>query len=70
MPKLEYFLICESTSTDQVTNRVSLFNVLENLQVLRAGAARQQQPSVAPFFEAVSCWNREPGDEERDFQAT
>lgn len=69
MPKLEYFLICESTSTDRETNRVSLFNVLEDLPVLRAGAAGQQQPPVSPFFEAVSCWNREPGDEEGDFQA-
>ncbi len=30
MPKLEYFLICESVSVDQDTNRLSLFNVLED----------------------------------------
>ena len=39
MPRLEYFIVCESISTDQETNRVSLFNVLEDLQVL--GEARE-----------------------------
>lgn len=68
MPKLEYFLICESMCTDQETNRVSLFNVLEDLQVWPPGTAPQQQPLV-PHFVAVSCWNREPGDEDKDFQA-
>jgi hypothetical protein len=34
MAKLEYFLICESMSTDRETNRVSLFNVLEDLQLI------------------------------------
>lgn len=68
MPKLEYFLICESMSTDQETNRVSLFNVLEDLQVLPPGTTPQPQLLV-PHFVAVSCWNREPGDEDKDFQA-
>ncbi len=66
MPKLEYFLVCESVSTDQETNRVSLFNVLEDIHILPAG-----QPGVIlAQLVAVSCWNREPGDEEKDFQAT
>jgi hypothetical protein len=68
MPKLEYFLICESMSTDQETNRVSLFHVLEDLQVLPPGTTPQQQ-LVVPQFVAVSCWNREPGDEDKEFQA-
>ncbi len=69
MPKLEYFLICESMSTDQETNRVSLFNVLEDLTVLGSEDAAQQQSYVTSSLMAVSCWNREPGDEDRDFQA-
>lgn len=68
MPRLEYFLVCESMSTDQETNRVSLFNVLEDLQVLPPETPPQQQLLV-PHFVAVSCWNREPGDEDKDFQA-
>jgi hypothetical protein len=68
MPKLEYFLVCESMCTDQETNRVSLFNVLEDLQVLPPNTVPRQQ-LVVPYFAAVSCWNREPGDEDIDFQA-
>ena len=68
MPTLEYFLICESISTDQETNRVSLFNVLEDLQVLASESPPQPQLPVSQFV-AVSCWNREVGDEGQDFQA-
>lgn len=69
MPKLEYFLICESISTDQETGRVSLFNVLEDLQVAPLETPMQPHLPVVMFV-AVSCWNREPGDEDRDFQVT
>ena len=68
MPTLEYFLVCESMSTDQETNRVSLFNVLEDLQVLPPETAPQKQ-LIVPHFAAISCWNREHGDEDKDFQA-
>jgi hypothetical protein len=65
MPSLEYFLVCESVSTDQETNRVSLFHILEDFQLASPGS-----PGVVlAQFAAVSCWNREEGDEERDFQA-
>jgi len=33
MPQLEYFLVAESTSVDQHTNRVSIFNVAETANV-------------------------------------
>ena len=69
MPTLEYFLICESMSTDQETNRVSLFNVLEDLQVRMADTSHKQQVPVAQLV-AVACFNRELGDEDQDFQAT
>ncbi len=64
MPNLEYFLVCESISTDQETNRVSLFNVLEDLQVLAQGHAGILLSQLI----AVSCWNHEPDDEGKDFQ--
>lgn len=68
MPKLEYFLICESISTDRETNRVSLFNVLEDLRVASPEAPPEIQIPIVQFV-AVSCWNREPGDENQDYQA-
>lgn len=68
MPKLEYFLVCESISTDRETNRVSLFNVLEDLQVGSPGTAAGPQILVSQFI-AISCWNQETGDEAVDLQA-
>ncbi len=68
MPKLEYFLVCESMSTDSETNRVSLFNVLEDLQVASPESTSVSHIPVAQFV-AVSCWNQERGDEVEDFQA-
>lgn len=50
MPRLEYFLVANSTSIDQITNRVSIFNVLEDLT-----------PGKLPFaveFVAISSWHR------------
>ena len=70
MPNLEYFLICESLSTDRETNRVSLFNVLEELQVLGKEETSAQPVPFPRQLVAVSCWNREPGDENQDYQAT
>ena len=64
IPKLEYFVVCESISIDRETNRVSLFNIVEDIQPM--GPATPG-PIVAQFV-AVSCWIRQPGDEGRDFQ--
>lgn len=60
MPELEYFLVAESVSTDKETNRISVFNVLE--EIPRAG--------VLPQCVATSCWRIEPEDEGKDFQVT
>jgi hypothetical protein len=73
MPSLEYFLICESISTDQETNRISLFNVIEDLQVAPPETAPPEtaaQQFAISHFVAVCCWNREPEDEDKEFQAT
>src|ERR1019366_5438378 len=62
MPHLEYFIVAESLAIDAQTNRVSIFNVLEDVQT--------------PFFPvniqnvtAIAVWNADPGDEHQDFQA-
>lgn len=65
MPMLEYFLICESISVDHETNRISLFNVIDELHV----AAANNAAPVATQLVAVSSWNRVEGDEERELQA-
>ena len=61
MPKLEYFIVTESVSVDQFTNKISLFEVLETIHVPKFPAAFNR------MF-VVSAWNAEPGDESRDFQ--
>lgn len=65
MPRLEYFLVCESASVDRDTNRLSLFNIIEEIQPIRQG-----EIDGHPILQlvAVSCWIKEQGDEDRDFQ--
>src|SRR5689334_5142896 len=62
MPRLEYFLAAESISIDQATNRVSLFNVIDEL-----GAPGF--PIWVPTIYTVACLERAPGDEQVHFQA-
>ena len=61
MPKLEYFLVSESVSVDQLTNRTSLFNILEEVRA-------NKFPAVIPQVVVTSAWNREIGDEDIDYQ--
>ena len=63
MAKLEYFIVCESTSVDAASNRISLFHVLEDI-------FPDQYPYLLPRIEAVSLWNLDPEDANTDFQAT
>lgn len=67
MPKLEYFLVCESCSIDQATNRISLFNIIEEIQ-----SGPSPSPDAVPIAQmvAVSCWNRVDDDAGRDLQLT
>lgn len=68
MPQLEYFIVAESCSVDQETNRLSLFNVIEEL---RPGANVKVSENgdqggwvlLVPELIAVSGWNPSPGDE-------
>jgi hypothetical protein len=61
MPELEYFLVAESISVDQETNRVSIFNVLEELQA-------DSVPFVYPSLIAISSWNLAEDELGGDFQ--
>ena len=61
MPKLEYFIVSESISVDQQTNRASLFNILEEVR-------KNKFPSVIPQAIVTSAWNYESGDEDIDYQ--
>lgn len=62
MPQLEYFLVAESYAIDQFTNRISIFNVVEEV--------RGPQFPYRLNFAAISAWNAQEGDEGQDFQAT
>ncbi|HWE36574.1 MAG TPA: hypothetical protein VG406_08410 [Isosphaeraceae bacterium] len=61
MATLEYFIVCESTSVDAATGRISLFHVIEDL-------FPDHFPYVLPRVEAVSLWNLEAEDDGKDFQ--
>lgn len=63
MAHMEFFIVSEEISVDQQTNRLSLFNVLEQI-------AGPNFPLVLFSAAAVSLWVAEPGDDERDFQCT
>lgn len=69
MPKLEYFLLCESVSVDQDTNRISLFNVLEDFQIASPDTNGKTPLCFLGQFVAVALFNREPDDGEKDFEA-
>lgn len=60
MPKLEYFLVAESISTDKDRNLVSVFHVLEDIAC--------PIPCAIPQMVAISSWILQPEDENRDFQ--
>ena len=60
MPKLEYFLVSESRSVDQQTNNVSVFSILEELS--------GPLPMTIFRLVALSSWNIEPDERDRDYQ--
>jgi len=62
MPKLDYFLVADSVSTDRERNTVSLFHILEEWPA--------RLPLVIPQLVAVSSWTIPPEDMGRDFQVT
>jgi hypothetical protein len=64
MPRLEYFLVSESTSVDSDQNMVSIFNILD------AVSFPKSRPMVIPQLVAHSSWIFDPEDVGKDFQVT
>ncbi len=64
MPKLEYFLVAESVSIDRDQNRVSVFNILEEVSIPKSG------PKIVPYLVALSSWIIAPEDQGEDFQVS
>jgi hypothetical protein len=62
VPSIEYYLIAESISVDQTTNRLSVFNVLEDIYA-------QEVPMQLPRLVAISAWHVSQEEIGRDFQA-
>lgn len=61
MAKIEYFLVAESCSVDQRTNRVSVFNVLERVQI--------SNPAQLSNLVVVAVFNKaDSEDEEKHIQ--
>lgn len=61
MAHMEFFVVSEELSVDQQTNRLSLFNVLEQI-------AGPNFPLVLLSAAAISLWVADAGDDGRDFQ--
>ncbi len=61
MPKLEYFLISEGVSVDQRTNRLSIFNVFENVNA-------NKLPARVPLVVTVVSLIKEEEEQGEDLQ--
>ncbi|HLN28339.1 MAG TPA: hypothetical protein VK395_11415 [Gemmataceae bacterium] len=72
MPQLEYFLVAESVSVDQSTNRLSVFNILEEVHLQRVpvpeGMTLPAHADGIPQLTAVSSWNMTDQDRGNRFQ--
>ena len=62
MATLEYFVAAESLSIDRATNKVSVFNIIEEVHPTQPGR-------LVPFY-ILASWNFEPHEVGQDFQAT
>ena len=60
MPKIEYFVVSESISSDQDTNNVSIFHIFEDVY--------GRLPLTIPRLVATSCWSISQDDKGKDFQ--
>lgn len=59
MPRLELFAVCESCSIDQASNRLSLFNILEETN-------SEGLPVRVASMAIVSLWLFDPADMGRE----
>jgi hypothetical protein len=68
--KLRYFLVADSAAVDQSTNRLSLFNLIDEIHI---PPVTQRPPDQSPpIFMTQLCivasWDIETGDEKQDWQ--
>lgn len=69
MPTLEYFLIAESVSVDQATNRLSVFNILEEIRTFPQPAGVVLHGGLNQLV-ACSSWNIAQADLGQSFQVS
>lgn len=62
MPSLEFFIVATTIAIDQRSNRVSILEVIEELEPVRF-------PAYLPRLAALTVWNLSPDDRDQDFQA-
>ena len=63
MARLEYFIVCESASVDAATNKISLFNILEDI-------FPEEFPDDLRRVDAVALWHLDPEEERIDYHVT
>src|SRR5215467_8906538 len=56
VPRLEFFVVAESVSVDQRTNRLSLFNILEEMHGIHVPEDVTFPRNVIPQLVAASSW--------------
>ena len=63
MPSLEYFVVAESATVDQLSNRVSVFNIYDEILI-----PKFPMP-IGPFV-SVCSWNASKEDKDEEFQVS
>lgn len=61
MPNLEYFVVAESAMVDQLSNRVSIYNIYDEI-------ALPKFPMAIGQLVSVCSWNASEDDKDKDFQ--
>lgn len=63
MPTLDYLLPCRMVSIDSRTNALSIFHVIEHVDVLPPSVRPEGRAPAVPA-EVVSVWRRDPGEDD------
>ncbi|OGQ82489.1 MAG: hypothetical protein A3F90_08870 [Deltaproteobacteria bacterium RIFCSPLOWO2_12_FULL_60_19] len=68
MPKPVYIICSQGGSEDKNTGLVSLFNVVEKIQIIESPppASGQQPPPKTPTFRTLAVWMRADSDKPED----
>lgn len=68
MPRPLYVICSESGSEDRETGLLSIYNVVDKLQVHNAASPEQRQNAPLTQLRITSVWMSEPGDEGNEFE--